>query len=181
MRGVITGTRASSVAVIAALARRGDIGAPGKATAMIVAGRLRATTTRTGGLDFHVPLGAKAKAALAARGRLALSVRITVASDAGEIARRTFAVTLRAGAAPAKATVVLRDTLFSPSLTEVRRGGTVSWLWRDGTVPHDIFGKGFESKVQSAGTFTFTFSRPGTFTYVCRLHEGMKGKVVVRA
>ncbi|HYF27978.1 MAG TPA: plastocyanin/azurin family copper-binding protein [Baekduia sp.] len=87
-------------------------------------------------------------------------------------------------AAPAEAgnkTVVLKGLDFSPSTVTVKRGDTVTWVWRDGAIKHDVKGKGFKSSALKAkGTHKVRFTRKGTFRYVCSVHGTMVGKVVVR-
>lgn len=92
---------------------------------------------------------------------------------------------LPAGAAPtavtsASATVTLKGIAFKPRKVTINRGGTVRWLWRDGSVAHNVVGSGFKSRTQSRGSFSHRFTRRGTFRYRCTLHPGMTGTVVVR-
>jgi plastocyanin len=75
--------------------------------------------------------------------------------------------------------VVAKDTRFNPAAVEVPAGTTVTWRFEDGTVPHNVKGDGFESKIQSSGTYWHRFDAPGTYAYRCTLHGGMKGRVVV--
>lgn len=79
-----------------------------------------------------------------------------------------------------RATVTLKNIAFKPKVVTIARGGTVTWVWRDGNIPHNVKGPGFKSKTQSKGTYRHTFKRKGTFTVVCTLHlPGMKMKVKV--
>jgi plastocyanin len=88
-----------------------------------------------------------------------------------------------AGAATVK-TVSLKDIDFSPSSVSIRRGSSVRWQWRDGTVSHDVTSRGRNrfrsSETKSKGTHTVRFTRTGTYRYVCTIHPNMVGKVVVR-
>jgi plastocyanin len=77
-------------------------------------------------------------------------------------------------------TVVLKNTRFSPSTLSIRRGESVTWLWRDGAIEHNVTASGFRSRTQSRGSFTVRFERVGTFSYRCTIHENMRGKIVVR-
>jgi plastocyanin len=39
----------------------------------------------------------------------------------------------------------------------------------------------FAAPEQTSGVFPHRFDTPGTYTYVCTLHEGMTGTVIVSA
>jgi plastocyanin len=75
--------------------------------------------------------------------------------------------------------VEMHDNEFDPPVVEVATGATVTWAFTDGGVPHDVVGDGFESEVESDGTFTHTFDVAGTYDYTCTLHKGMDGRAIV--
>jgi plastocyanin len=77
-------------------------------------------------------------------------------------------------------TVQVVDDEFDPSAAEVTVGDTMTWQWA-GANKHNVVGDGFESQVQSDGTFEHTFTEPGTYEYRCMLHGGMRGTVTVVA
>ena len=87
-------------------------------------------------------------------------------------------------APPRKRSVELRGLAFKPGKVEVRRGGTVTWTWNDGSNSHDVKSKGAKrfrsSPVMQRGTHRVTFRRSGTYRYVCSIHPNMRGSVVVR-
>lgn len=70
------------------------------------------------------------------------------------------------------------DNEFQPKVIEVAQGDTVSWTW-EGSAPHDVAGDGFQSEVQTSGRFEHTFDAVGEYQYVCNIHSGMTGIVVV--
>jgi plastocyanin len=76
-------------------------------------------------------------------------------------------------------TVDAKDLEFLPPAIQVEPGTEVTWRFVDGSVPHDVKGDGFASKVQARGTFSHRFERPGEYRYTCTLHAGMEGRVVV--
>jgi plastocyanin len=80
----------------------------------------------------------------------------------------------------ASRTVVLRNLAFSPRTLNVRSGDVVRWLWRDGSIPHNVTARSFRSKTQTSGSFAVRFRHRGTFRYVCTLHPQMKGRIVAR-
>ena len=71
------------------------------------------------------------------------------------------------------------NNYFTPKTVSVGKGGKVTWTVRKGV--HNVEGKGFSSPLMSKGRkFSRTFKSRGTYGYVCTIHPGMKGKVVVR-
>jgi plastocyanin len=79
-------------------------------------------------------------------------------------------------------TVVLKNIKFNPATTTIKRGDTVTWVWRDGSTRHNVTGGSFKSKTMSKGSLTVRFDRKGSFSYRCTIHVslGMRGKIVVR-
>ena len=72
----------------------------------------------------------------------------------------------------------------NPALDTVAVGGTVTWTWA-GAVQHSVQSTGVPgfpgSATQTTGTYAFTFSTAGTYTYICGVHGAtMSGTVVVR-
>jgi plastocyanin len=76
-------------------------------------------------------------------------------------------------------TVTIQDLAYSPATLTVGAGDTVTWVWRDGAIAHDVKGDGFQSKVQSEGTFSHRFTQRGTYDYLCTLHPNMTGTIEV--
>jgi plastocyanin len=79
-------------------------------------------------------------------------------------------------------TVKMVDYGFEPAELKIAAGTTVTWT-NTGMMPHDAaaddgsFDTGFLTSGKSA---TVTFTKPGTFPYICTLHPGlMKATVVV--
>ena len=97
-------------------------------------------------------------------------------------------------AAAGTGNVRVRDLAFTPSALSVKVGTTVTWTNGDGTAHTATSGRPpdpdtglanpdgmFNGTMDGAGkTFTFTFDRPGIFTYFCSRHPGqMQGTVTV--
>ena len=94
---------------------------------------------------------------------------------------------LHAGAPPpppppgAEFAVVMESFAFTPAELTVPVGATVTWTNRhgarhdvvaaDGTFTSPLFGEG--------ETFSFTFTAPGEYPYVCSIHPGMEGTIIV--
>ncbi len=91
------------------------------------------------------------------------------------------AVALGGASSAASHTVVLRETRFHPGSLTIRRGDSVTWLWRDGGTEHNVTAHAFHSHTMGHGSFTVHFTRNGTFSYRCTIHEaeGMRGRIVV--
>lgn len=70
------------------------------------------------------------------------------------------------------------DDVFEPAVVEVATGTEVTWTWV-GNNAHNVTADGFSSETQTSGTFSQTFDRAGSHAYVCTLHPGMNGIVVV--
>ena len=77
--------------------------------------------------------------------------------------------------------VTAKNLRFSPEAIQVPAGTTVTWHFEDAGVPHDVKGDGFQSPKLTEGTWKHRFDRPGEYRYVCTLHAGMEGRVVVVA
>ena len=78
--------------------------------------------------------------------------------------------------------VKIDNFVFAPNPVTVPAGTTIRWTNRD-DIPHNVVAedKSFKSKVMDTDeSFTYTFSKPGTYTYFCSIHPKMTGKVVVQ-
>jgi plastocyanin len=102
------------------------------------------------------------------------------------IASLTVACTAQSGgvgsATPGAVVIDAAEQYFNPPQVTVKAGTTV--LWRDVEGTHDMVAddRSFASAVLfEGGTFSYTFTRPGTYRYVCTLHlgAGMWAEVVV--
>ena len=83
---------------------------------------------------------------------------------------------------PSKTAVQIKDFAFSGKVAQVRVGETVTWVNR-GATPHlaksTAAPVAFASPKLAAGeSWSFTFTKPGTYAYVCKLHPKMKATVV---
>lgn len=70
---------------------------------------------------------------------------------------------------------------FAPQTLTVQANSTVTWVNKD-DVPHVIASDQgvFKSKaLDTDDKYSFTFTKPGTYTYFCSLHPKMTGTIVV--
>ena len=94
-------------------------------------------------------------------------------------------VAVPVAAAPAAGkTVTLRNIAFTPKNLTIARGSTVTFAWRDGDTAHNVVSQGtrrFEPiGIRETGSQSRTFTKAGTYRYVCTLHPGMAGRITVR-
>jgi plastocyanin len=85
-------------------------------------------------------------------------------------------------AATATNAATIRGFSFQPDVLKVKVGAKVTWT-NDDTVAHTVTAdtNSFASgDLQPGGSFSFTFTRPGTYAYHCSIHPSMHGSVVVR-
>jgi plastocyanin len=86
------------------------------------------------------------------------------------------------GATPA-ADVVIDNFTFSPMALTVTAGTTVTWTNRD-DIPHTvraIDGSFRSPPLDTLDRYSFTFARPGVYSYFCSMHPKMVAKVIVKA
>ncbi len=99
------------------------------------------------------------------------------------------ALLLAGSAGPATAsanrTVRLRGFEFKPHVVHVGVGGRVTWKAQDKYVTHTVTSRG-KKRFKSSGplaegkSYAVTFRKTGTYRFVCTIHAGMKGRIVVR-
>ncbi len=75
----------------------------------------------------------------------------------------------------------MSDSTFIPVNTSVSAGTTVRWL-NNSSVAHTVTSNDelFDAYLQVGEDFSFTFDNPGTYNYMCVIHQGMVGSIVVR-
>jgi plastocyanin len=78
--------------------------------------------------------------------------------------------------------VEINNFSFAPSTVTVPVGTRVIWTNKD-EIQHNIVtgDKTVKSKLLDTNeTFTFTFTKAGTYSYICTVHPRMKGTIVVQ-
>lgn len=91
--------------------------------------------------------------------------------------------TLPTGPAVATTAVAIRNFAFNPPVITVPVGATVTWT-NDDIEQHTATAddKSFDSDAIDHGkSFSFTFTKAGTFRYSCLIHPEMIGQVIVTA
>lgn len=82
----------------------------------------------------------------------------------------------------AGAEVKIDNFNFAPPTLTIPVGTQVTWTNRD-DIPHTVVSDDQSMKSKALDTdekFTFTFTKPGTYSYFCSLHPKMKGTILVQ-
>jgi len=88
-------------------------------------------------------------------------------------------------ASPGGSAITIKNFAFDPPSLTVKTGTGVTWINQD-TAPHAIVSDtgspaSFSSgSLPSGASYTFTFTRAGTYPYICSIHPSMKGSITVR-
>jgi len=108
---------------------------------------------------------------------LPVGVGIALFATAG---RKAQPLPQQGSSAPAE--VKIDNFTYSPVTVTVATGTTVKWTNRD-DIPHTVVNddQKFQSKtLDTDESYTYTFTKPGTYPYFCSIHPKMTGKVVVQ-
>lgn len=80
---------------------------------------------------------------------------------------------------PKTYSINIQNMAFSPSSLTIKAGDTVVWTNSE-SISHTATGSTFDSGTLSkGGSFSFTFTQAGTFSYICSFHPGMSGQIIV--
>jgi plastocyanin len=90
-----------------------------------------------------------------------------------------------AHAAAAAQAVTMAQYAFAPASLTVHVGDTVTWTNRD-QAPHDVTTTAGPVSVHSptlttGQSWTYTFTQPGSYAYICSIHPDMKAQITVLA
>jgi plastocyanin len=101
---------------------------------------------------------------------------------------------LGVAAAPAQAAdVKIQNFAFMPSSVTIGQGDSVTWTWAGPDTNHSVTSDSNQADSWDSdpgrtptaadhpptSTFSHTFNTPGAFTYHCKIHAYMTGKVIV--
>ena len=90
------------------------------------------------------------------------------------------------GPAPGTAAnqVLISNFAFAPTALTVKVGTTVTWTNHDADA-HTVTSKGAgpmrSAALNTGGSYSVTFNKPGTYAYYCQIHPFMTGTVTVTA
>jgi plastocyanin len=114
--------------------------------------------------------------------RVSYVLTITAMLVAMLAGRQTTQAAVPAGPPAAGAEVKIDNFSFTPATLTVAVGTEVTWTNRD-DIPHTIVSDDKTIKSKALDTdekFTYTFTKPGTYSYFCSIHPKMKGTIVVQ-
>ena len=103
--------------------------------------------------------------------------------DGGGVVASPSASPEAGAAVEAEVTVEITDFAYRDATLEVPVGTTVRWVNND-LFPHTVTSTSDDRALASGDMskgdeFTFTFTEPGTYEYICSFHDNMIGSVVV--
>src|SRR5579872_4544338 len=87
-----------------------------------------------------------------------------------------------AGQTPGAVQATIKNFNFQPPTITVPVGGSVTWTNHDGE-PHTVTSTdgSFRSEaLDEDDTYTFRFTRPGVYQYICTIHPKMRATVTVK-
>ena len=113
-----------------------------------------------------------------------LAAAIAITAACGSTAAPAPAATT-AAAKPADVAIDIQAFKF-PANTDVAKGTKVTWTNKD-TAKHTVSSgtrptkdNKFDSTLDAAGTFSFTFTDPGVYSYFCSFHSSMNATITVK-
>jgi plastocyanin len=112
------------------------------------------------------------------------STTVNVSVTMGAVTRTAPVAVVVTGALPTQANVSTQSgDIFTPGKVAISQGGQVTWTF--GGVEHTVVfsNAGAPGGITSGGyssSHSRTFGASGNFNYVCTIHAGMSGQVIVR-
>lgn len=75
--------------------------------------------------------------------------------------------------------VKIQGNRFMPQAVVINAGESVAWTNLNGE-DHTVTGFGVDKRLGPQESYSHTFMQAGTFEYVCTIHPGMTGTIIVR-
>ena len=79
-------------------------------------------------------------------------------------------------------TIDISDFAFTPGVITIKKGDTITWINQDAashTITSDDGSELDSSSLPQGGSYSHTFNTAGEYSYHCKIHPPMKGKVIV--
>ena len=121
---------------------------------------------------------------------------VTAVVDGADGSPLTYTATATTGGGPPEGPTVQvlgpdGGNRFEPNLVTITVGQTVTWVWPEGSLSHNVAPDNGNSPSASGPvtdgpeTHSFTFTEPGSYRYFCMTHGapggvGMSGRVIVQ-
>ena len=67
---------------------------------------------------------------------------------------------------------------FTPQTLNIEKGQSVTWVNND-DVKHTVTGFGLDKVLEPGETYTYSFIEEGVYDYICNIHPGMQGVIIV--
>lgn len=112
---------------------------------------------------------------------ITLLLLASCAQQASQIPAKEPTINKGVSAGGDDANVRIKGMKFVPNNLNIKTGTTVTWRNED-PVPHNVISddETLQSQLlQQGDTWSYTFDKAGTYSYICGLHSGMKGSIVV--
>ena len=112
-------------------------------------------------------------------------VAVLLAAGCGGSATPTTAPATSVGPTTSSAggtQVAMKNIAFDPPTLTIKVGQAVTWVNQD-SAQHDVVANNGEFKSSlfgAGGTFSFTFTKAGTYPYYCSIHPHMTGTIIVQ-
>ncbi len=106
----------------------------------------------------------------------------TTTTTAAPTTSTTAAPTTTTTLAVPPGTVLIKDYAFNPESQTAKVGEKITWTNADENNHYVISDEGAEldsSPLVPAGTYSHAFDKAGTYAYHCKIHNTMKGTIVV--
>lgn len=126
----------------------------------------------------QLPRGPAGAAVLVLIVAVVITALVLVAGCGGGGTTSTSGRTAPSGAAQ----ITMKNIAFTPADVTVKVGQTVTWTNED-SAQHDVVANDgtFKSDLLSKGqSFSFTFTKAGSFAFYCSIHPQMKGTITVQ-
>ena len=109
---------------------------------------------------------------------LALLITFSGCASSGQTA-----VTVAAAATNSisKNEILIESNTFKPDSVTIKVGDSIKWINKD-SYNHTVTAKSGEfdsGNIANGAEFSFTFTKEGTYEYICGIHTFMKGTIIV--
>ncbi len=112
----------------------------------------------------------------------ATTTAATTTTKAAPVTTTTAAPATTTTVAVPAGSVLIKDYAFNPEAQTAKVGDKVTWTNADENNHYVVSDEGTEldsSPMPPGGTYSHAFAKAGTYAYHCKIHNTMKGTIVV--